>query len=104
MDSATQAAASDPASNWHFRRRWADPPPLKRESRPCRGAALEKPDDITNASDNIRADLAAQRAIAAAARHAERLATRATTLAAIGQRDAALRTARLAERLAQVAR
>jgi len=103
MDLAAMAAASDPASNWHFRRRWSDPPLLKRE-RPPRDREAPPQNSIDSEATYSGVDAAAQRATYAAIRHADRLARQAALLSDIGLTDAALRTAELVRQLREVAR
>ena len=104
MDAAAMAAASDPACNRFFRRRWAEPPPLKRRS-PALGGSSNRAGIVNSSNPKSNGPAAsAQRAIAAALRHADRLHRKAAALAAIGHRDAALRIAALATGLREVGR
>jgi hypothetical protein len=96
MDTAAWAAQSWPRSNPNFRRTWL-PPPLKRKRRSPAGAA---PFEIVGngiASSNTASALAAARAVRVAAARAGRLQHQARILRGIGQLDAALRLAALAE-------
>ena len=98
MDAARAADQSWPTENPQFRRPW-QPPPLKRRS-PAPGGTGNGAGFVSssNPKDN-GPDASAQRAAAAALRHADRLHRKAAALAAVGQRDAALRVAALAARL-----
>jgi len=99
VDAARAADQSWPTENPQFRRPW-QPPPLKRRS-PAPGGTGNGADFAkgTDSSKDSGPDASAQRAAAAALRHADRLHRKAAALAAVGQRDAALRVAALAARL-----
>jgi hypothetical protein len=97
------AYAADHADRLHARLlHQALRPPRNRMSRPAQAAHSGK--QKVNDGRIDHPDAAAQRACAAALRHADRLGRTAATLAAVGQRDAARRLARLADDLCGIAR
>jgi hypothetical protein len=97
MDAANAAAQSDPVVNRQFSRPWVVPPPQKRKRRPRAGAApFGNQNTITTAS-NTTPDLTAARAIRVAAARVGRLQHQARMLRGIGQTDAALRLAGIAD-------
>jgi hypothetical protein len=102
VDPAAAAAQADPIRNPNFSRQWTPPPPKRK--RPVSGPT-ETRAKIQNSTDAhiTFGSCAAQRAIALATRRAALLERRAATLAEIGQRDAALRVAALADVLRGVA-
>jgi hypothetical protein len=104
MDGAAMAAESDPARNRQFARRWTDPPPQKRR-RPALDGTSNRAAFIDGSSkpEPTGPDAMAQRGIAAALRRADQLERRASILARIGQRPAAVRLASIACELRAVA-
>jgi hypothetical protein len=101
MDAARAADQSWPARNYQFRRPWTPPP--KRRS-PARGPTSDRVDFVSSSNaECILAETAAQRACLVAMRQADRLERRAAVLAALGQRDAALRFSVLAGQMRAVA-
>jgi hypothetical protein len=102
MDAARAADQSWPHRNVQFRRSWS-PPPERRN--PALGPTSNRVVDFVSSSnpERINAETAAQRACSLAMRQADRLERRAGTLAAIGQRDAALRFSALAGQMREVA-
>jgi hypothetical protein len=101
MDAAAMAAASDPTINRHFRRRWAEPPPHKRERPALGGTSNRAKAEIVSSSapTHTATDRTVQRAIAAAETRADRLDRRATALRSIGHHAPARRLATIAARI-----
>jgi len=89
MDGAASAAASDPALNRQFSRRWTGPP-QKRERRPWDRTA-NSGNHNNNAAVSATAAAAVQRALIVAARRAAQLDRTADLLLALGRHSQAER-------------
>jgi hypothetical protein len=97
MDVAAMAAESDPALNRFFRRRWADPPPQTRKCQPRARLASSGDQAINREAHTTDPAASAQRAVCVAAVRVGRLRHKAGVLRGIGQYDAAMRMAALAD-------
>ena len=98
-----QSFGADHADRLHARLlHQALKPPQNEKRRPAQAANLGK--QIDDTTEYRTSDAAAARAVAFARRRAGALDHTAATLAAIGQRTAALRVAQIAAGLAEVAR
>ena len=97
MDVAAWAAASDPARNRQFARRWTDPPPQTRKRQRRHPLASFGHPEVNQQTHSTDPAASAQRAVRVAAARVGRLQHEARILRSIGQRDAGVRLAALAE-------